>query len=62
MKEIEKIKKIMKDKNIKQADLVKILDVDQGKVANWFARGGVPKQHLKEVASILGVTVDYLLT
>lgn len=61
MNEMEKIKSLMADKKIGITQLAKLLNQQQGKVANWFVRGGVPKRHLKEVASILGVTVDYLL-
>ena len=62
MNEIKKIKTIMSEKKMGVTHLAKLLNQQQGKVANWFVRGGVPKRHLKEVASILGVTVDYLLT
>ena len=61
MNEIEKVRALMAQKKITVSELARILNVPQGKVANWFVRGGVPKRHLKEVASILGVTVDYLL-
>lgn len=62
MSEINKIKSLMADRKIGVTQLAKLLNQQQGKVANWFVRGGVPKKYLKEVASILGVTVDYILT
>lgn len=61
MEEIKKIKTLMTEKGMTTTRLSKLVGEPQGKVANWFIRGGVPKKHLKAVASVLGVSVDYLL-
>ena len=61
MDEITKIKALMEERGMTVTKLSRMVNQPQGKVANWFTRGGVPKKHLKLVASVLGVTVDYLL-
>ena len=61
MEEIKRIKDLMAEKSMTTTRLSKMVGEPQGKVANWFIRGGVPKKHLKAVASVLGVSVDYLL-
>lgn len=62
MNEIEKVRALMAQKKITVSELARLLNVPQGKVANWFVRGGIPKKYLKSVANILGVTVDYILS
>lgn len=61
MKEIEKVKLLMKQKKIRQTDIARLINEHPNKVGQWFIRESVPKKHLKKVASILGTTVDYLL-
>ena len=61
MSEIEKVIFLMKKKKIRKSDLAKLVNEHPNKVGQWFVRESVPKKHLKQVASILGVTVDYLI-
>lgn len=61
MEEINKVKTLMAERGLTVTKLSRMTNQPQGKVANWFVRGGVPKKHLKAVASVLGVSVDYLL-
>jgi len=61
MEEINKVKVLIGERGLTITRFAKLVNQPQGKVANWFVRGGVPKKHLKTVASVLGVSVDYLL-
>ncbi|NCD13305.1 MAG: XRE family transcriptional regulator [Epsilonproteobacteria bacterium] len=62
MEEIKKIRALMEAQKISVTRMAELLNIPQGNVSNWFIRGGVPKKFLKKVASILGVTVDYILS
>ena len=61
MNEIKRIRILMDEKKITTTRLSKLINEPQGKVANWLIRGGVPKKHLKNVANVFGVSVDYLI-
>lgn len=60
--EIEKLKTILQEKNIKRKDLAKMIGQDIIKVNMWFTRKSIPKDFLKPVANAVGVTTDYLLS
>ncbi len=63
---VEKIRKLMEDKNIKQKDLIEYLDVNQGTLAKWLSnkeknRRDIPNSILVKIAKFLGTSVEYLL-
>jgi methanogenic corrinoid protein MtbC1 len=56
------LKKIRKDRNLKQKDLAQILDVAQSTIANYEQGIRFPDEDmLLRIADIFGVSVDYLL-
>ncbi len=62
MQDYKKIKNIMKEKGIKQIDLVNTLKVPRSNVSSWLSGSrGVPKDKIIEIAKILDVSADYLL-
>ena len=62
MRDFERIKDIMKQKKIKQIDIVNKLNVPRSNVSSWLnGNRGIPKDKILEIAKILNVSVDYLL-
>ncbi len=63
---VEKIRELMKEKGIKQKDLVEYLGVNQPSVSKWLStneaiRLDIPNTILAKIARYLGVSVEYLL-
>ena len=62
MQDYEKIKNIMRQKGIKQIDLVNTLEVPRSNVSSWLSGSrGIPKDKIIEIAKLLNVSADYLL-
>lgn len=58
---MERIKILREFKNITQADLAKLVDVDRSTVAKWEIPGCYPAaSKLPEIAKALGCTIDEL--
>ena len=56
------IKKIREEKGILQTELAEKLNINQSAVAAWETGKAFPRtERLREIASILGCTVDELL-
>ena len=63
MKIIDRILAIADDKNIRQADIAKKLGKGTSLITNWKNRGTTPPAELlPDIAHILGVSVEYLIT
>jgi len=63
---VEKIRKLMEDKNIKQKDLVDYLGASQSNVSKWLSKNedirlDIPNTILAKIAKLLNVSVEYLL-
>lgn len=58
----ERIKDLLTDKDMKQKDLVKILNVTSDIISNYITgRTTIPPEAMAGVASYFSVTADYLL-
>lgn len=58
---MERIKILRESKNITQADLAKLVEVDRSTVAKWEIPGCYPAaSKLPEIAKALGCTIDDL--
>ncbi|WP_173911793.1 helix-turn-helix domain-containing protein [Acinetobacter sp. Marseille-Q1618] len=58
----KRVKQLIKDQNIKQADIVNALKVSKGTVSNWLQGSTTPNaQSLIELAKFLGVTERWIL-
>lgn len=54
---VKRIRQLIKDKNLKQIDLVDALGVSKKTVTQWLQGSSIPSaQHLIELAKILGVS------
>lgn len=58
----EIVKKELKQKGIKNAEFARSLGVKPQSVNNWLNRSGIPNAKLSEVANVIDVSIDYLLT
>ena len=57
----DKIKELIKLKDVKKKDLAEFLGVTPQRLNNWFLRKNIPTEFLPKVAEYLGVSTDYLL-
>ena len=54
---------LMKDKKLKQIDLVKVTGHSSGTVSDWITKKVLPKaDDAVKIACLLGVSVEYLVT
>lgn len=63
---VTRVREEMALKDIKQKDMIKILDVNQGTFAKWLSeveknRRDIPNTILAKMASLLNVDIEYLL-
>ncbi len=59
----QKIKEIRKRMGLSQEQLGKIINVSRQAITKWERDEGIPDiSNLKELSTILGVTVDYLIS
>lgn len=54
----------MKNKNIKQVDLVRSLKISKGTASNWYSGKSMPEspEQLAKLADTLGITIEWLAT
>ena len=63
---VEKIRKLMEDKNIKQKDLVEYLGASQSNISKWLSKNenirlDIPNTILAKIAKLLNTSVENLL-
>lgn len=60
---VERIKKILNEKDIKQTSMLLELGLPKSAIANWEQRGNIPAADVVlKIANYLGVSMEYLLT
>lgn len=59
---IQKLEKILTEKQMKKSDLARQLGIERQRIQEWKTRGNLPKaETLKKIAEILNVSVDFLV-
>lgn len=60
---IDRIGRLLKEKNKMAVDLCNALDIQQSTMSTWKSRRrNPPAEYMPTIASFLGVSLDYLLT
>lgn len=60
---LERILKLMNDKNISISDMCKFAQIPQSTFSTWKSKDREPQtKYLNNIANVLDVTVDYLIT
>lgn len=60
--ETERVKRLMEERGLSQADLAKFMGVHQGQVSNWMSGRNMPNlETLVKMADFFGVSTDYLV-
>ncbi len=60
---IERVLQLLEIKKLKISDLCTYLDVPNGLISNWKVRGtDPPSKYILQIAQLLDVSVEYLLT
>lgn len=57
----ERLRRLMKDENLKQSDLARILETTPQNVYNWLTRGSLSKDKADKLCEIFGYSVMWLL-
>lgn len=58
----QRIKALMKARGISNKHVARYCGVTEGAVSNWFSSGRISKDNLVQVATVLGVPVEELIT
>lgn len=59
---LDRVKAALAEQHKTEAGLAKALEITAQAVSNWSQRGTLPPRQVKNIASYLGVTTDWLLT
>lgn len=59
---VDRIRKLRDEKGVRNADLAEACGVSQQAVGQWFKTGRIHRKHFAKLATLLGVSLEYLMT